>query len=118
LIVTVNDGQKGVLVLYDVDNRFYTSDPSSAWEPKKDFFGVDPKRLFIHWSKNIWQLIENEEIAVGMTEAMLDVACRYRINKGFIIQSDGTNGKLFECHTNKYTKRVVIQNGKVTKLMP
>jgi hypothetical protein len=84
------------------------------------FFFEDPHKTYSRWPAGIWALIENREVAIGMTEEMVKVACGddgYR-RLGAMI-SPSNVGTIYEgcIGSRSGFQRFLMENGKVTKFV-
>lgn len=74
------DGQEGV---YDeggiFDEQFYENKgvyTLSAYLSPGGFYAENPRTLCTGWPAQVWELIEREEVAIGMTTDMVALACK------------------------------------------
>lgn len=97
-------------------------DPRFQWDPYRNFpylrdeafYFEDPHKKFPKWSKQIWELIEDQEIAIGMTEDQARVACGANLSRaGVVLSSPDGSGVIYSCGGRKY----LINNGKVIKFV-
>lgn len=107
----VNSGEQGTYF----DERFHFAQHSKYYS--REFLFDDPRKLHPTWSAAIWKLIEEGEVGIGMTEAMVKLACvddmvlgKLR-EEGFAVSRSGKEiAKAYKCSG----KRFVIEKGKVT----
>lgn len=110
LCFTTERGQEGCL--FPSSCRF-----SSVFNERRiylqHFYVEDPHRKFPDWSKTVWGLIENEEVAIGMTEDMVKLACRRLGKFGTVLSltDPSDSGVIYEGCGRKF----LIAGGKVTK---
>ena len=85
----------------------------SYQEAFDDFFHLeDPRNAHSDWSDDIWSLIRKGRVAIGMTEAMAEMACGGQMeDEGYIVSGPGV-ATIYKCPEGD---RFVIEGGKVTK---
>ena len=80
------------------------------WRHAVNFYYSDPKKAHPGWPKHVWNLIEQSEVAIGMTQEMAKVACGGLGQRGAIL-SDRGSGFIFEGCGRKF----LVDGGKVVK---
>lgn len=94
------------------DDKFAIKHRYLCFSDTDDFYYFeDPRAKFPNWPRQIWQLIENQEVAVGMTEDMAKLACAPRMERAGVILS----GDALDIIYRGCNKKFVIAGGKVTK---
>lgn len=90
-------------------------DEALALSPKpigEQFLLEDPRKKHATWKAGIWQLIEEGQVAIGMTEEMATLACGERMPKtGFVVSGDQEIGTIYACNG----KQFLVDKGKVTR---
>jgi hypothetical protein len=87
--------------------------------PYTEIFSLeDPRKAHPGWSEAIWKLIEEGEVAVGMSEEMVKLACVSSmvrgelVKAGFVISATGNEvSTIYKCSDKKF----IIEKGKVTR---
>jgi hypothetical protein len=96
----------GVGEAHPVDVKEFCKEASAS------FYCEDPRKLYPRWSKTIWELIENGEISIGMTEEMAEAACGAKLHReGSILASPDIVSPILSCRS----KRFLVVNGKVAR---
>lgn len=118
LLLKTDDGKEGWLTGWDgydhFDGKFHLTS-ELAGVPNLHytfrFHTDDPRKLHPDWKAPIWKLIENSEIAIGMTEEMAKMTCGRDIRTAGFVLSGGDTSPIYLCHYKKF----LVENGKVTK---
>jgi hypothetical protein len=117
--VRTDDGLEGFIFYFGTtrvsfDDRFCFAPCRS---PELLFFNEDPRTQYTEWSDAIWELIENGEVAVGMTEEMVRLACPGgKLRKfGSLLSDDSQSvAPIYLCFPTM--QRFTIENEKVTRI--
>lgn len=118
-----DDGREGQV--YPLHKKTYFDEKfhelknySGASYYSEEFLLDDPRKLHPTWSAAVWKLIENGEVAIGMTEEMVKLACVNSMvggklqEDGFVLSLSGSEiSTIYKCSG----KRFLIEKGKVTK---
>ncbi len=112
----LDDGREGGMSSVG-DPRFHRLSTSggerAVWKPTDDFFLEEPRKAHPKWSAAIWDLVAKGRIAVGMTEDIIDAACRrkLRYRDPFISVEAGSTGAIMSCGYDEF----LVENGRVTR---
>ncbi len=82
---------------------------AKRWSLADSFLLKDPRKQHANWSAAIWKLILSGDVAIGMTEEMLDVACNYTVHIGYQITGNQT-AAIRDCESKK---KFLFRDGKV-----
>ena len=75
------------------------------------FFPVDPKTLYPKWSEDIWTLLQQGQVAIGMNEDMVAAAAGPGLHVvGAQVNEKGESSVILACCGRKF----LMRNGKVT----
>jgi len=118
LLLKTDTGQEGWLTGWDgydhFDSKFHIT-KELAGVPNLHytfrFHAEDPHKLHPDWKPPVWKLIEDSEIAIGMTEEMAKMACGRTIRTAGFVLTDGESSPIYLCHYKKF----LVEKGKVTK---
>lgn len=89
------------------DSRFHLSQDAPCTGP---FYLEDPHKRFPGWSKVTWELIENEKVAIGMTEDMVRLTCGAGLIRiGAILSGAEEVSPIYSCGDNRF----IVEKGKV-----
>jgi hypothetical protein len=74
------------------------------------FFEADPKMLYPKWSKDIWRLLQQGEVAIGMDEEMVAAAAGPDLYVlGSQVNDKGEASIIYACCGKKF----LMRDGKV-----
>jgi hypothetical protein len=100
------------------DEKFHVAKYSRAVPFSDDFFSADPRKTYPAWTEAIWKLIEKDEVAIGMNEEMVKMACvgsmvRGKLKEdGFVLSATSNEiATIYSCSG----KRFLMERGKVTR---
>ncbi|MBZ5538174.1 MAG: hypothetical protein LAO31_19650, partial [Acidobacteriia bacterium] len=122
IFVKTDEGREGPLyvsggIVFDENFHGLEKYVSMGAPFSQEFFLDDPRKLHPTWSEAIWKLIEEGNVAIGMTEEMVKLACVDSMSggklqeEGFVISPSGNEiSTTYKCSG----KRFVIEKGKVT----
>lgn len=109
---TTSAGQEGCAHLTHFEPRFAPlENVTPSFDVEAAFFSSDPRKDHPTWSAAIWQLIQDDEVAIGMTEEMARFACGPALERSGAVLSGGTVSPIYKCGN----KRFLVEGGKVTK---
>jgi hypothetical protein len=92
----------------------YGAQSARPWNPETDgYLAQDPRVTFASWGQAAWKLIENGEVAVGMSQPMLTVVCGQSLERVGSILSGGASEEVWQCSSR--TRRFVMRDGKVLR---
>ena len=119
LLLKTEDGKEGWLSGWDgydyFDERFHIarSRGVATYHYSHRFQTEDPRKLHPDWKDSVWKLIENGELAIGMTEEMAKMACGRQIKPTGSVPSPSSDetSSIYECNCEKF----LVEKGKVTK---
>lgn len=81
------------------------------------FYFQDPREIYSDWDDQIWSVVKEGKVAIGMTLEMAEVACGGALLKeGFVISAqtgqETQTQTAYSCDGNKF----LVKDGKVSKL--
>jgi hypothetical protein len=81
------------------------------------FYFQDPREIYSDWSDEIWSVVKEGKVAIGMTLEMAEVACGGALlTEGFVISSETgqetQTQTAYSCGGSKF----LVKDGKVSKL--
>jgi len=92
-------------------DRFYRH---TTVGPDDLFYSADPRKSHPTWKPVVWDLLMQGEVAIGMTEEMVAVACGGSLEKarkdGMVLGESGI-ATIYGCGG----RRFLLENGRVTK---
>jgi hypothetical protein len=123
IFAKTDDGQEGQIYPFQkntfYDEKFHGLSKYSYPDYfSRTFLFEDPRKTHPSWGNAIWKLIEEGEVAIGMTEEMVKLACVESMvdgklqEKGFVLSPSGDEmSPICECSGKKF----ILEKGKVTK---
>jgi hypothetical protein len=114
LCATNGAGQEGCAHLTHFEPRFAPlKNVSSNKEVGMFFHSKDPREQHKSWSAAIWKLIEEQEVAIGMTEEMALLACGVSAKRAGAVLAGDAVSPIYQCGDRKF----LVEGGKVTKYL-
>lgn len=112
------DGQEGVLDEGGIfDERFHENKgvfTLSAYLSPGSFYADNPRTLCAGWPAQVWELIEREEVAIGMTVDMVALACKRVFRQ--VVQLSLTNPEQSGTIYSACGRKVLIRNDTVANV--
>jgi hypothetical protein len=123
IFAKIENGQEGQIYPFQkrtfYDEKFHGLSKYSNPDYYLEYFLFeDPRKVHPTWGNAIWKLIEEGEVAIGMTEDMVKLACVDSMvngelqGEGFVISPSGEEvSPIYKCSGRKF----IVEKGKVTK---
>jgi len=129
LRLTLSDGREGDFYFGTrrcLDDRFHVSSESGSevceggsWRLSASFFETDPRRTYADWDQGIWRSLEKSVVGVGMSKAMVQVACGELQESGVVVVNNKSN-PIYSCTRYQNggweTTHLLMDGDKVSKV--